>query len=56
MSDCHQVYKSLENLREQWADIMLDALKQQGHVHLDEAAYYSLKGDLMQLLIGRMLV
>lgn len=55
-SVCHEVYKITEELREKWADIMLHALKENGHVYLDEDAYYKLKGDLMQLLIGRIVV
>lgn len=56
MGDCHQVYRLCESLRDQWAEIMLDALKHNGHVYLDEDAYYKLKGDLMQLLIGRVVI
>lgn len=48
-----QAYRIVESAREHWADIMLDALKQHGHVYLDADDYYKLKGDLMQLLIGK---
>lgn len=51
-----QSYKLVESLRDQWAEIMLHALKEHGHVYLDDTAYYKLKGDLMQLLIGQVRV
>lgn len=54
MSDAsQQAYRIVESAREHWADIMLDALKQNGHVYLSADEYYKLKGELMQLLIGR---
>lgn len=53
MDKAQRSYKIVEELREHWADIMIDALKAYGHVCLDENAYYKLKSDLMQLLIGR---
>lgn len=52
-ADSHRIYRSLEALRERWADVMLEALKNEGHVYLSTDEYYKLKGDLMQLLIGR---
>ncbi len=54
MSDASQrIYKLTEELRAEWADIMLYALKQNGHVYLSEDAYYKLKGELMQILVGK---
>ncbi len=46
-------YRLVEELREHWAEIMLHALKESGHVYLDSDAFAKLKGDLMQLLIGQ---
>ena len=48
-----QSFKIVESLREHWADIMLHALRENGHVYLDGDDLYKLKGELMQLLIGR---
>ena len=53
MNNAQKSYQLVEAIREHYAEIMIDALKQNGHVYLDEEAYYKLKGDLMQLLIGR---
>lgn len=51
---CNAIYRACEELREQWADVMLDALIQNGHVSFTKDEHARLKGDLMQLLIGRM--
>lgn len=48
-----QSFKLVESVREHWADIMLHALTENGHVHLDRDDFYKLKGELMQLLIGK---
>jgi hypothetical protein len=54
MSDtAQQSYRLVESLREHWAEIMLHALTENGHVYLDKDDLYKLKGELMQLLIGR---
>jgi len=45
-------YRLVEALRDHWADIMLHALKQEGHVYLDENEYCKLKSELMQIFIG----
>jgi len=55
-SESQQCYRLAESMREQWADIMLHALKENGHVYLTDDEYYRLKGDLMSLLIGRIKV
>lgn len=51
-----QSFKLVESVREHWADIMLNALIQNGHVSLSDDEVYKLKGELMQLLIGRVKV
>lgn len=48
----HESYRLVESLREHWAEIMLHALKENGHVYLSDNDWYKLKGDLMQFLIG----
>lgn len=54
MSDSsQQAYKLVEAVREHWADIMLHALRENGHVYLGTDEWYALKGELMQLLIGK---
>ena len=47
-----QSYKLVESIREHWAEIMLHALTENGHVYLSDDDRYKLKGELMQLLIG----
>ena len=42
-----------DQLREELADLMLDALKEKGGIHLEESQFYRLKEDLMQNLTGR---
>lgn len=52
-SSAQESFRMVENIREHWAEIMLHALKENGHVYLSEDEYYTLKGEIMQVLTGR---
>ena len=52
-SRSHVVFQMQESLREEWADLMLLALKENGHVYLSNDEYHNLKEKIMQLLIAQ---
>lgn len=49
----NESFRLVETIREHWAEIMLHALKENGHVYLNSDDYYCLKGEIMQILTGK---